>query len=155
MYPPKVTDSEVRAVVQALITQGRLPSGAQVRASLANRYGSRGGVARIYRILAQERSRLQAPDPDRIATLQAEVSTLREQLVRSHEREDANQSHWAAEVDRLRQQVAGFGPQAHEARVTRDTYDLLRHQLRAAEQRAARLEEELLALRRSAGTAEG
>ena len=57
MYPPKVEDKEVLAVIRDLSGGGALPSGAAVRAALARRYGSRGGVTRIYRLLASERTR--------------------------------------------------------------------------------------------------
>ena len=147
MHPPKVTETEVRAVIRGLTVGSTLPSGAAVRAALATCFGSRGGVTRIYRILAEERNRLSPPpEPGSVEALQQEVQRLREQLARTQEREDAHQTHWAQEVDRLRQRIATQEPQAHPARITRDAYELLRHQVQAAELRAARFEEQLLAL---------
>ena len=152
MHPPKVTEAEVRAVIRGLTVGLILPSGAAVRAALAARFGSRGGVTRIYRILAEERERLSPPpEPGSVEALQHEVQRLRETLVRTQAREDAHQTYWAQEVDRLRQKIATQDPQALQPRITREGYELLRQQLQASELRAARLEQQLLALSGSGG----
>ena len=144
MYPPKVSDAEVRVVIRELMVGRTLPSGAAVRAALAVRFGSRGGVARMYRLLAEERQRLTpVPEPDSVEALQREVQALRERAERAEHREEAHQSHWAEEVDRLRMQV--LGPLPQQGRMAGEGSDLLRHQLQAAEQRAARLEVQLMA----------
>ena len=144
MYPPKVSNTEVRVVIRELMVGKTLPSGATLRAALAARFGSRGGVVRMYRLLAEERQRLTpTPEPGSIETLQREVQAQRERAERAEHREEAHQSHWAEEVDRLRMQV--LGPLAHQGRMAGEGSDLLRHQLHAAEQRAARLEEQLMA----------
>ena len=57
MYPPKVDDEDVLRVIRELTRDGKLPSGASVRQTLAQRHGSRGGVTRIYRLLQGERGR--------------------------------------------------------------------------------------------------
>src|SRR5579862_6998850 len=106
MHPPRVSDSEVRATIRGLTVDSALPSGAAVRAALAARFDSRGGVARIYRLLSEERRRLQPVlEPGSAPALQTELLLLREKLARAEEREDAHQARWAEEVDRLRQQV--------------------------------------------------
>lgn len=144
VYPPKVSSAEVRVVIRELMVGKTLPSGAALRAALAARFGSRGGVARIYRLLAEERQRLMPiPEPGSVEALQREVQALRERAERAEHREEAHQSHWAEEVDRLRMQV--LGPLALQGRMASAGSDLLRHQLHAAEQRAARLEEQLMA----------
>jgi hypothetical protein len=151
MYPPKVQNAEVRALIRALAVGSHLPSGATVRAALADRYGSRGGVARIYRLLSEERHRCTPAKPlppdGSLEALQAEVVELRGKLGRSELREEAHQDRWAAEVDGLRLKVAALEPLAHQGRILTETYVLLRHQLQATELRASRYEEELAALR--------
>ena len=146
MYPPKVSNAEVRVVMRELMVGKTLPSGATLRAALAARFGSRGGVVRMYRLLAEERQRLTpVPEPDSVEALQREVQALRERAERAEHREEAHQTHWAEEVDRLRMQAQALGPLAHQGRMAGEGSDLLRHQLHAAEQRAARLEEQLMA----------
>ena len=129
-----------------------LPSGASVRAALNSRFGSRGGVERIYRLLADERQRLTPiPEPGSLEALQREVQALRERAERAEYREEAHQSHWAEEVDRLRMQTQGLGSLGHSGRMDGEGIDLLRHQLRAAEQRSAVLEEQLIQLMHETG----
>ena len=144
MHPPRVSNAEVRAVIRELMVGKILPSGAAVRAALNARFGSRGGVERIYRLLADERQRLTPmPEPGSVEALQRELQAMRERAERAEHREQVHQTHWAEEVDRLR--IQALGPLAHQGRMAGEGSDLLRHQLHAAEQRAARLEEQLMA----------
>ena len=133
-------------MIQELRVGKTLPSGVAVRATLEARFGSRGGVARIYRLLADERRRLTPPpEPGSVEALQRELQTMRERAERAEDRERAHQTHWAQEVDRLRMKLQALEPHARHGRMTGEGSDLLRHQLHAAEQRAARLEEQLMA----------
>lgn len=152
MFPPKVSNAEVRALIQEL-TRGRvLPSGGAVRAALYERFGSRGGVARIYRLLAAERTRLTPPPlQGSVEALQREVEVLREKLARAEEREYAHQGLWAEEVDRLRLKVATLEPLGQQARASGTSDDLLRHRLQAAERRCAVLEQQLYESTREKG----
>jgi hypothetical protein len=147
-----VSNAEVRNLIGELTIGNTLPSGAALRAALDERFGSRGGVARIYRLLADERVRLTPPpQPGSIEALQREVEMLREKLARSEEREYAHQNRWAEEVDQLRLKLAALEPLAQQARVARDSDQLLRHRLNAAEARAAALERRLYELTRDNG----
>ena len=77
-------------------------------------------MARIYRLLAEERVRVTPPPPaGSIEALQREVEFLREKLTRAEEREYAHQSRWAEEVDQLRLKLAALQPLAPQARVSR------------------------------------
>jgi hypothetical protein len=152
MHPPRVTDAEVRATIRKLTVDSTLPSGAAVRAALQTRFKSRGGVARIYRLLADERSRLTPPPaPGSVDALQCEVQALRAKLARAEEREDAHQMRWAAEIDQLRMKLAALEPFAQQGRATHASDELLRRQLQAAERRAAALEQQLYELTRREG----
>jgi hypothetical protein len=155
MYSPRVSDAEVRVLIRELTVKRTLPSGAAVRTALSARFGSRGGVARIYRLLAEERIRLTPlPPVGSVEAMRREVELLREKLAQSQEREYAHQSHWAEEVDRLRLKVATLEPLVQQARISGSSDQLLRHRLQAAERRAAALEQQLyeLARRRGEGT---
>ena len=145
MHPPKVQDSEVKAVIRALTAGDTLPSGAAVREALHDRYGSRGGVTRIYRLLTDERRRLTPPPaPGSIEMLQAELKAMQGRAERAEERELAHQDRWAIEIDQLRQKLIALEPLAHQAHIARETSESLRHRLQAAEQRTALLEQQLI-----------
>jgi len=145
MHPPKASDAEVVAVIRTLSVGNALPSGAALRAALKIRYGSRGGVARIYRLLGEERRRLKPPaQPGSVDSLRQELMVMQGRAERAEERELAHQSRWAMEIDQLRQKVAALEPLAHQARVDRELNERLRQQLQAAEQRTARLEQQLI-----------
>jgi hypothetical protein len=145
MFPAIVTDQVIRDVITELRANDRLPSGAQLRATLKHRFGSPGGVARVYRLLAQARTQL-SPTPVASDTelRQAELQTLRERAERAEAREEIHQSHWAMEVDRLRQRVAALEPLAERAAPALESAALLKRQLQAAEARIAALERQLI-----------
>ena len=147
MYPPHVSDQAIQATIRELMEEGRLPSGAKLRAVLKARFGSPGGVSRVYRLLSNTRTRI-APPPPRIAPPaeadEGELRAVRERAERAEQREEAHQTRWAMEVDQLRMKVAVLEPLAHEARVAQEAALLLRRQLRAAEARVAALEQQLL-----------
>jgi len=146
MHPPKVSNAEVRAVIRALTAGDTLPSGAAMRRALRDRYGSPGGVARIYALLAEERRRRTPPaTPDDTESLRQALRAMQSRAERAEERELAHQSRWANEIDQLRQKLLTLESIAHQARVDRELNERLRLQLHAAEQRSARLEEAMIA----------
>jgi hypothetical protein len=145
VQPPRVSTPRVLALIRELAVGERLPSGAAVRAALQERFGSRGGVSRIYRLLADERARrVPAPLAGSAELLQEELAQLRDKLGLAHAREDLHQTRWAEELDRLRMKVAELEPLPRQLRIAQDSNDYLRHQLKAALQRAARLEQQLI-----------
>jgi hypothetical protein len=145
MFPTHVSDANIRAVIRELTRGSELPSGALLRAVLHQRYGSRGGVTRIYRLLAQARTQLiPPPKPEPSALLQAELQRLRERAQRAEQREEAHQSRWAVEVDSLRVKVAALEPLAQQAHTALETLTLVRRELQAAYIRIATLEQQLL-----------
>ncbi|HTC52842.1 MAG TPA: hypothetical protein VK700_12975 [Steroidobacteraceae bacterium] len=130
------------AVIRELAGVGPLPSGAAVRVALEQRYQSRGGVARIYRLLASEQSRLggAALSPIAAGLLEQENLNLREQLKAARQREDAHQAHWNREVGRLRERVDALQPLVHQASVGGAGSDSLRRQVEEADTRTGQLE---------------
>jgi hypothetical protein len=145
MYPPHVTDDDIGALISELAVGERLPSGALLRAVLKQRFGSPGGVTRIYRLLSNARSKLSVVRKVEPAdVLERELQVMRERAERAERREEVHQSRWAAEVDQLRLQVEGFKPLAQQARQALDSVGPLRRQLQAAESRIAMLEQQLI-----------
>ena len=144
MYPAHVSDLTVRSLIKELTRGDRLPSGAALRAVLRQRYGSTGGVTRIYRLLAQARPKpvsLAAADN---AKLETEVRSLRRSTQLAEHREQVHQTRWAQEVDQLRQRVAALEPLAAQATRALESAELLRRQLYAAHVRIAALEQQLI-----------
>lgn len=147
MYPAHVNDHDIKLLISELTVGDRPPSGARLRAALHERFGSRGGVSRIYRLLAAANANklvLQSKIHGDVARLHHELESLREALKLADYREQTHQSRWAMEVDRLRQQVATMEPLALKAKAALDTAELLRHQLHASHVRIASLEQQLL-----------
>jgi hypothetical protein len=145
MYPPKVEDKEVLAVIRDLSVGGALPSGAAVRAALAHRYGSRGGVTRIYRLLASERARRgnTALSAVGAALLEQENRNLRELLEHQRQREDAHQAYWNREVGRLRERVSALEPLVQQAATRAEVTEALKQEVQGAETRAGQLDVQL------------
>ena len=150
MYPPKISDRQILSVIEELSTSANLPSGASLRAALASRFGSRGGVSRVYALLEQARRQRRATPEFATEPAREEVVLLRAQLALAREREESDQRRWAEEVDRLRIKVAALEPLAHQSQRLRETADLLQRRLQAAESLAGRLEAELLIALQSA-----
>jgi predicted RNase H-like nuclease (RuvC/YqgF family) len=145
MYPSHVSDQVIQRVIDELAVEECLPSGALLRAVLKERFGSRGGVTRIYRLLSDARRKRTLPRKVEAAeVLEREMKAARERAERAEGREEAHQLRWAAEVDQLRQKVALYEPLVLQARSAVESVGLLRRQLQAAEARIAMLEQELM-----------
>jgi hypothetical protein len=124
-------------LIRELTVDGAPPSGVKLRAILAARFQSRGGVGRIYRLLNDECLQLagcERLEPDVFAR---ELALSRERAVRAEAREEAHQRRWAQEIDILRMRVAELEPLAKEARSSQQVILLLRQELRAAQDRLA------------------
>ena len=63
VYRPHVTDHDIQLLIRELTEADRLPSGAKLGTALHQRFGSRGGVKRIYRLLPNAHAARNSP-PD-------------------------------------------------------------------------------------------
>jgi hypothetical protein len=142
MYPPKVADQEIQLLIGELTVSGALPSGAAVRAELARRYGSRGGVTRIYRLLAAERVRRGSTALSSIGArlLEQENRNLRDLLVQQQQRDDAHQAHWNRQVGELRDRVRALEPIVQQAALAGAVTEALKKEVQGAEIRGGQLE---------------
>jgi hypothetical protein len=147
MYPPKIDDDKIRSMIRDLSRAGKPPSGAALRDELEARYGSRGGVSRIYRLLATETrgSASQAPGPIATRLLEQEVRNLRELLDQVRQREDAHQAYWNREVGRLRERVSALEPLVQEAAARGEVTESLKREVQGADTRGGQLEVQLRA----------
>lgn len=109
MHPPKVSDAQIRRVIAELTSAGRFPSGARLRAALVERFNCRGGVGRIYRLLAGERAKaahsgLSAESiPARL--LEHELANLRQQLAQAAAKAQAQQTYWTGRLQQLQENI--------------------------------------------------
>ena len=108
MRPPLLTEDSIRAAIRELAATGGRVTGVAVRSLLAARYGARGGVVRIYR-LVHEAQRLSrdpaAPRPGGSRSDESrEAALARADL--AEERERVHQERWARETDALRSRLA-------------------------------------------------
>ncbi len=133
----RVSDEQVRAVIAELRGQGARVSGARVRRELVLRFGARGGVSRIYRVLREA----PAVAPAEVEALRTELEQMRQRAERAEAREDAHQVKWAAEVDALRVRVRELEAQVAATHALQAAYERTAMALRAAEGRLARMEE--------------
>ena len=151
MYPPHVSDLDVQATIRSLRRGMQLPSGAELRRALHERFGFRGGVSRIYRLLEAERFNVTEPSPAPPGHTEGnQLEEWRRRAEQAEAREDAHQLRWAREIDELRTKVAELAPLAERSRRAEQDQLLLREQLRAAQSRILTLEEALLATHREA-----
>ncbi len=140
MFPPKVSDEAICGVIRELTARGTFPSGAAVRRALGTRFGSRAGVARLYKLLDAERARFSPAPASAIGSRlqEQELRNLREQLARLHEREDQHQAYWTRQVEQLRQRTAALERLIADAAATLP--QSVQQQLRETETRTGQLE---------------
>ena len=139
--PPLLSEESIRAAVRELVARNERVTGVAVRALLAARYGARGGVARVYRLVreAQRAPRAPAAAGHRPASDESrEAAIARADL--AEERERVHQQRWARETDALRMRVAEAEQAARDADGTRQRLADLGRALASAQARIASLE---------------
>jgi hypothetical protein len=145
MRPPLLTDASIRAAIRELARGDQRVTGVAVRELLAARHGSRGGVARIYRLLNE--SRAAAPEvvasrPDAsgaaASTESREAAIARADLAEHRER--THQERWARETDALRTRLATAEQAARDADAAKLRIAELTRALASAQARIAQLE---------------
>jgi hypothetical protein len=138
-----VTEPAIHAVIRDLAATGARVTGVAVREELSKRYGVRGGVARVYRVLqAFRRERVAGVRPN----LREEVApsgfdaqaTLRAE--RAETRERVHQERWARETDALRTRLAGLESAARDLEIAQQRVTDLAQALASAHARISRLE---------------
>jgi hypothetical protein len=113
----QLSDQRIRATCRELVKKHGSVSGRQLSEELRRRFGAVGKTMRVFRIWREEC--VAAPAnlklPADLVSLQRRVEAAEavaaEYLRRAEVaefRERAHQDHWAAEVDRLRQEVAAL-----------------------------------------------
>ena len=123
--PPRLSDATILALIDELRTSHPALTGTQLRAELKARHGTPGGVTRIYRLLHAATAPQRAPSPPAVtrdapppsSDLQAKLAAALERARLAEYREEHHQSHWATEIDQLRQQVHALRHASHRLAV--------------------------------------
>lgn len=168
----KLTDQAILETAVALRASAPV-TGRRLRRALAERYGARGDVARVYRLLhlvepatgegsangsraeqdtalAAMAERLDVAERERMAAVAAAEQAAERARLAEH-REQVHQDKWAIEVDRLRTELKASrlsAPSPEGASENRR----LKALLAVSERRVTQLEERLIALEREAAT---
>ena len=136
----------IRAAIRELAGREQRITGVAVRELLAARYGARGGVTRIYRVLnaarADDRDRADQPADTAQSTPSPEsreAAIARADLAEHRER--AHQERWARETDALRARLAAAEAASRDAEATKRRIVELARALASAQTRIAQLEQ--------------
>ena len=95
MRPPLISEELIKAAIREAAAQSGRVTGVAVRAILARRHGNRGGVARIYRVIAasQQAAHQVAPALHRPLTSSESQQAAIERANLAEHREQVHQSH--------------------------------------------------------------
>jgi hypothetical protein len=143
MRPRLLTDDMIRSAIRDATAAGR-GNGVAVRALLRQRYGAKGSVARVYRLLAEQKPTAAPPqavmpgpsDPESLHAAHARAAL-------AEERERVHQERWARETDALRARLNEADRGAREAGELRLRVAELRRALAVAQSRIRELEQSL------------
>jgi DNA repair exonuclease SbcCD ATPase subunit len=145
MRPHSISDAAIIAAVRELQAQSGRVTGVAVRALLERRYGVRGGVARIYRLLEDHRRRAVPSQPAPGAHPTTVSDESRDAAIRradlAEERERIHQERWARETDTLRMRAADAERLRAEAALYRQRLEELTRALATAQTRIVTLEQ--------------
>ena len=145
MRPPILTEQSIRAAIRELGTSGERITGVAVRELLLARYGARGGVARIYRVLNEsrteerERGARGSGGPALSRSDESREAALARADLAEH-RERTHQERWARETDALRARLSAAELAAREVEAARRRVTELARALASAQVRIAELE---------------
>jgi hypothetical protein len=109
MRPPLLTEESIRAAIREVTASGERVTGVAVRSLLAARYGARGGVARVYRLLHESQRAPRGLAWPRAAAAAVSDESREAAIARAdlaEERERVHQQRWARETDALRSRLA-------------------------------------------------
>ena len=141
MRPPLLTDEMILSVIRDLAPRGRV-TGTAVRALLAERFGARGGVAPVYRLLAETSRPVPAPVQRAVApAVDGSLEAALQRAALAEERELKHQQRWLRETETLKERLALAEQAARETAELRLRVAQLRQALAGAQGRIAELED--------------
>jgi hypothetical protein len=140
----RVSDLQIRQVIEMLRARDGRASGAAVRAELARRYGARGGVTRVYRLLAAVEGPVldveSAHRATRIGELERALADALRRAELAEHRERVHQEWAASQIDALRTRLRAIEGSPRVQGVSHEDYLQLHRALAATRLRLAELE---------------
>jgi hypothetical protein len=146
LRPPLLSEESIRAAIRELAASDERLTGVAVRRLLAARYGARGGVARIYRLVHEAQRARRGPDVPRPGGRIASDESREAAIARAdlaEERERVHQRRWARETDALRTRLAAAEQAARDGEIAKLRLADLGRALASAQARIAALERTL------------
>jgi hypothetical protein len=137
----RLTEQCIRTTCRQLLKREGGVSGRELRRELRERFGAVGKAARVFRIWREESLRKAASEhvPSSMEELQARVLAAESKAADNQARaelaefrEQAHQDHWAAKIDRLRQESRGAHSYLAEIRTLQEQVLKLSHELQNA-----------------------
>jgi hypothetical protein len=136
----RLADHRIRTTCRELLASGARLSGRGLRRELRTRYGAVGKTARVFEIWREETAASQAPEvpadvaqmAERMNAAETAAAAAIARAERAELREEAHQTHWAMEIDRLREQLRAQPKYAAEIRKLQDQVMRLTAELHAA-----------------------
>jgi hypothetical protein len=157
--PPQLPDAQIRAVIDELRAGRAQPTGTELRAELARRFGHRGGVSRIYRLLRESAQVARPPspmtvpspyptEPDDLTRLREELRLATERAELAELREESHLNRWANEIHELREQAQTYRAAAQRLPLLERELQDRSRELAAAYHRISEIEAQLLRLQK-------
>jgi len=139
----RLAEQRIRTTCRELLASDTKASGRGLRRELRRRFGAVGRTARVFQIWREESAPPANASTDaellqRVRAAEAAAEDYRARAERAEYREEAHQTHWAVEVDRLREQLRASPKYAAEIRALQDQVMRLFAELQAARAQLAR-----------------
>ncbi len=146
MRPPLLTEESIRAAIREVTASGERVTGVAVRNLLAARYGARGGVARVYRLVHESQRAPRGAALPLTGTPTSSDDSREAAIARAdlaEERERVHQQRWARETDALRTRLAAAEQTVRDGEIAKLRLADLGRALASAQTRIAALERAL------------
>ncbi len=142
----RLADHQIRCTCREMLAKGERLSGRELRRELLARYGAVGKTERVFEIWREETTATQAPKvpgdvaelAQRLQAAETAAAEARARAERAELREESHQTHWAMEIDRLREQLRAQPKYAAEIRKLQDHVMRLTVELHAVRQQLPR-----------------
>jgi len=136
----QIPEHRIRSTCRELMAKGGRVTGRALRRELHARYGAVGKTARVFQIWREESAAIQVPPipadvaqmAERLRVAETAAAEAQARAERAELREEAHQTHWAMQIDRLRERLRAQPQYIAENRKLQDQVLRLSMELQAA-----------------------